>query len=258
MTSPYENNAWDSDESWWSIIGRVLPFLLFLLLAAAGMAAVYVYFSPAGGDAEVVAAVRSNGLSAPFYKPAPARPVSQRLAQSPAPLRIGIISGHRGNDPGAVCEDGLTEAEVNLNISQRVAANLQARGFRAELLDEFDERLYGYAGTALVSIHADSCDYFNEEATGYKVAGSYITDSTLLVDCMEQAYGTGTQLPYHANTITPHMTDYHAFREISVGTPAIILETGFMNLDRELLTTRADVPADAILQGILCYIEAVR
>jgi len=259
MTSPYENNAWDSAEtSWLSIVGRVLPFILFLLIAAGGMGAVYLYFSPADGNAEVVAAVRSNGLSAPFYKPAPPKPVSQRMAQSPAPLRIGIISGHRGNDAGAVCEDGLTEAEVNFNISQSVATGLQARGFRAELLDEFDDRLYGYAGTALISIHADSCDYFNEEATGYKVAGSYVTDSTLLVGCVESAYGQATQLPYHANTITPHMTDYHAFREISVGTPAIIIETGFLNLDRELLTTRVEVPSNAILDGILCYIEAIR
>ena len=222
------------------------------------MVAVYLYFSPAGGNAEVVAAVRSNGLSAPFYKPAPARPVSQRLVQSPPPIRIGIISGHRGSDAGAVCEDGLTEAEVNLNIAQLVASDLQTRGFRTELLNEFDDRLYGYSGTALISIHADSCNYFNEEATGYKVAGSYITDSTLLVDCIEDAYGEATQLPYHANTITPHMTDYHAFREISAGTPALIIETGFMNLDRELLTTNADVPANAILDGILCYIEAIR
>jgi N-acetylmuramoyl-L-alanine amidase len=259
MTSPYDHNAWETaDSSWLSIIGRVLPFILFFLIAAGGLAAVYLFFSPVDGNAEVVATVRSNGLSAPFYKPAPPRPVSQRLAQSPAPLRIGIISGHRGNDAGAVCEDGLTEAEVNLNISERVAAGLQQRGFRAELLDEFDDRLYGYSGTALISIHADSCNYYNEEATGYKVAGSYVTDSTLLTDCIQNAYGSATQLPYHANTITPHMTDYHAFREISAGTPAIILETGFMNLDRELLTTRADVPSEAILQGILCYIEAVR
>jgi N-acetylmuramoyl-L-alanine amidase len=257
MTSPYDNNTWDNDSSWWAIIGRVLPFLLFFLIATLGMAGVYFFFSPADGNAEIVAAVRSNGLSAPFYKPAPPRPVSQRLVQSPAPLRIGIISGHRGNDVGAVCDDGLTEAEVNLNIAERVTQSLQARGFRTELLDEFDERLYGFAGTALISIHADSCVYYNEEATGYKVAGSYITDSTLLTSCIEEAYGTATQLPYHANTITPHMTDYHAFREISVGTAAVIIETGFMNLDRELLTTRAEVPAEAILQGILCYIEAI-
>ncbi len=259
MTSPYDNSDWESaDYSWLSIIRRVLPFLLYMLLVIGGLAAVYLFFSPVDGNAEVVAAVRASGLSAPFFKAVPPKPVIQRMAQSPPPLRIGIISGHRGNDPGAVCEDNLTEAEVNNIIAQKVVADLQGYGIRAVLMDEFDEKLYGFSGTALVSIHADSCDYFNDEATGYKIAGSYVTDSTKLSSCMEEAYGASTQLPYHANTITPHMTDYHAFREIAVGTPAIIIETGFMNLDRELLTERSDIPANAITEGILCYINVVR
>jgi N-acetylmuramoyl-L-alanine amidase len=75
---------------------------------------------------------------------------------------------------------------------------------------------------------------------------------------MEESYRTGTNLPYHAQTLTHDMTDYHAFREIVYGTPALIIETGFMNLDRELLTTYADVPARAITEGILCYIGTLR
>jgi N-acetylmuramoyl-L-alanine amidase len=259
MNSSYDNNEWESvDASWFSIVRRVLPFILFFLLVSAGLAAVYLFFSPTDGQAEVVAAVRSSGLSAPILKPVPPKPVTQRMAQSPAPLRIAIISGHRGNDAGAVCEDGLTEAEVNYAIARRVVENLSAYGIRTSLFDEFDERLYGYSGTALVSIHADSCEYYHDEATGYKIAGSYMTDSTLLQNCVNQAYYSNTQLPYHANTITPHMTDYHAFRTISIGTPAIILETGFMNLDRELLTTGQEIPAQAITEGILCYVNAVR
>jgi hypothetical protein len=54
------------------------------------------------------------------------------------------------------------------------------------------------------------------------------------------------------------MTDYHAFYKAAFGTPAIIIETGFMNQDRELLTTYADVPAKAISEGILCFISATR
>jgi hypothetical protein len=54
------------------------------------------------------------------------------------------------------------------------------------------------------------------------------------------------------------MADYHAFRAIGIGTPAIIIETGFMNLDREFLTTGAEVPSRAITEGILCYVNAVR
>ena len=72
---------------------------------------------------------------------------------------------------------------------------------------------------------------------------------------MEDAYRNATQMNYHANTITPDMADYHAFRELAPGTPALIIEVGFMNLDRELLTTNADIPARGITDGILCFLN---
>lgn len=259
MNSPYDDNTWgSSNHSWLVFLGRILPFVLFLILAIGGMWLAYLFFNPSGDDAVVVAAVRVRGLSAPFFKAVPAKPVSQRFAQSPGPLRIGIIAGHRGNDSGAVCDDDLTEASVNLNIAEMVVANLRLRGIRTDMLDEFDERLNGYSGTALISIHADSCAYVNDEATGFKIAASAFTDSSLLLSCMEDAYRTSTQLPFHANTMTADMLDYHAFREIGLGTPAVIIETGFMNLDRELLTTHADTPANAITDGILCFMNATR
>lgn len=259
MNSPYDNNAWESSSnSWFAFLGRLLPFALFLALSIAGMWAAYLLFSPAGRDAEVVAAVTSSGPSALFFKAVPAQPVSQRLAQSPGPMRIGIVSGHQGHDSGAVCADGLTEAEVNLRIAEMVVANLRLRGIRTDIFDEFDEQLNGFSGTALISIHADSCEYFSDTASGFKIAGSMYSDSSVLMSCLEETYGTATQLPYHAQTLTEDMMDYHAFHEISSGTPAAIIETGFMYMDRELLTTNADIPANAIAEGILCYLNAPR
>jgi N-acetylmuramoyl-L-alanine amidase len=259
MSSPYEDNTWESpNASWLALLGRALPFFVFLVLAGAGMYAVFLFFSPSGTDLGVVETVRSSGLSAPFFKTTPPKSVSQRLAQSPGPIRIAIISGHRGYDPGAVCIDGLTEAEVNFNIAEKVVANLRLRGIRATILDEYDNQLQDFSGTALISIHADSCDYINEQATGYKIAGSAFSDSSLLQSCMENSYETATQLPYHPGTVTADMLDYHAFYDIAQGTPAIIIETGFMNLDRELLTERSDVPANAIADGILCFMGASR
>ncbi|VAW34368.1 cell wall hydrolase/autolysin, partial [hydrothermal vent metagenome] len=72
------------------------------------------------------------------------------------------------------------------------------------------------------------------------------------------AYQQATQLSYHANTITPHMINYHAFRTLPQGVPAIIIETGFMNLDRDLLTTNGDIPAAGVLNGIQCYLERLQ
>jgi N-acetylmuramoyl-L-alanine amidase len=259
MQSDYRDNSWENGSfDWLRLLGRNLPIVIFLLLAFVGMGLTYWFFTPPEVTAEMIASSSSSSLSAPFYKPVPAKPVLQRLNQSPGPIRIGLISGHKGSDSGAVCDDGLTEAEVNLNIAEKVAGALLAQGIHADILDEFDPRLSNYGGTAVISIHADSCLYFNELATGYKVAPSSRVDSVLLQNCMESAYQQATQLPYHANTITPHMTDYHAFRTLPDGVPAIILETGFMNLDRALLTSNADIPAAGILSGIQCFLDSTQ
>jgi N-acetylmuramoyl-L-alanine amidase len=259
MQAPYNDRGATSANPIRQFVGRNLLLLSFLGLSLAAMLAAYFYFSPASGVAEVVAASESYGtLSAGFVKPIPPRPVLQRLVQSPGPIRIGIISGHKGFDSGAVCEDGLTEAQVNENIAARVVAGLQTHGIPTDLLEEFDPRLDRYAATGLISIHADSCDYINDLATGFKIAGSSFTDSSLLSICVEAQYRRETQMNYHANTITPHMTDYHAFRKIAQGVPGIIIEVGFMNLDRQILTTQADLLAQAITDGILCYVDQVR
>ncbi len=243
---------------WLKAIGSNLPLFLFLFLATVGMFAVYWFYSPttAVSSEEIVAqADLEDGLWAPIYKNVAGPPPTQRLTQSPGPIRIGIISGHRGFDAGAVCSDGLTEAMINADIAEQVTAVLQQEGINIDILDEFDPRLNGYAATALLSIHADSCQYVNDLATGYKVAGSSYTDSTPLSTCVEQAYAATTQLPYHANTITPDMADYHAFREIALGTQAAIIETGFMYLDRELLTTNTAPVVQGIVDGLHCFLN---
>lgn len=242
---------------WWQIVAANFSLLLFLVLGMGGMFAVYLQFSPTAGDAEAVAALvaGASGLYAPITKPVPARPVTQRVQQSPKPIRVGIISGHSGNDSGAVCDDGLTEAQVNMTIASRVISRLAELGIETELLMEFDPRLQGYAGTALLSIHADSCQYYNDQATGFKLAGSSYTDSSRLSICLQNSYREATQMAYHSNTITPHMTDYHAFREIAPGVEAVILEVGFMYLDRQMLTTDVDRPVTGVTNGILCFLQ---
>jgi N-acetylmuramoyl-L-alanine amidase len=253
-----DRSSWQTAEPFlWTLIRNNVPVLLFLLLSATGMLVVYwFYAAPDEGIAEAVAVAGSGeALTAPIFKEVPARPVEQRFTQTPGPLHVAIIAGHMNHDSGAVCQDGLTEADVNLKVAHSVVAALQERDIPADVFAEFDPRLDGYVGTALVSIHADSCDYVNELATGFKISGSPQTDSSQLSTCVEQEYQTATGLPYHANTITDDMRDYHAFGKIGPGVPAVIIEIGFMNLDRELLTTHAEVPARGLVDGVLCYLE---
>lgn len=179
-------------------------------------------------------------------------------------LSIGIVSGHytadKANyDPGAVCEDGLTEENVNFKISYYVYQKLSAMGYQVDLLQEFDPRLSGYRGQLLVSIHNDSCEYLGEDATGFKVAAAvrnaYPEEAEKLTNCLIDRYGKETGLDFHFNTITADMTDYHTFNEINSATPAAIIETGFLNLDRAFLLDHTDKIAQGIVNGILCYLN---
>jgi N-acetylmuramoyl-L-alanine amidase len=60
-------------------------------------------------------------------------------------------------------------------------------------------------------------------------------------------------MTFHAGSITGDMREYHAFREIDPSTVAAIIETGFLNLDREMLTKKTDLVAEGVVQGILCF-----
>ncbi len=173
-------------------------------------------------------------------------------------IKLGIVSGHWGNDSGAVCENGTTEADVNLRIATLVQQKLSALGYDADLLKEFDPRLTGYQAAMLVSIHNDSCDYINDQATGFKVAAAVSArDSNLsnrLAACLRDRYQRTTGLPLH-DSVTNDMSFYHAFNEISTSTSAAIIETGFLNLDYQFLTEQTDLVANGVENGILCFIN---
>lgn len=211
-------------------------------MSAQPTAAVSLEVSPTGG------AVTSAG--------------PEDVPPTPVVPHIGIVAGHWGYDEGASCPDGLNEVEVNRDVAERVVESLRARGYRVDLLQEFDERLPGYLADALVSIHADSCQRFPDATpppTGFKVAS--VVDSVVpdeeerLVACLREKYGARTGLGRHDSSITGHMTQYHTFYEIDGWTPGAIIETGFLWLDRDLLTQRPDLVAQGIVDGIVCFIE---
>lgn len=177
-------------------------------------------------------------------------------------LRIGIVAGHSGNDSGAVCYDGngnvtLTEADINLEIAALVEQQLKQKGFEVDLLREFDTRLNGYRALAIVSIHNDSCEYINDQATGFKVAAALNTNdinrANRLTACLVDRYQRATNMTFHAGSITGDMREYHAFREIDPTTVASIIETGFLNLDRDMLTRKTELVASGVVDGILCF-----
>ena len=233
---------------------NVLRQLYVVFLAGAFLATLFTAWTPLGlfpiKLAEDISALINNGDSSSVGGIAPATP-------RPRPI-IGIVAGHWGNDSGAVCLDGLTEVEVNLNIATRVKENLVEAGFDVDLLQEFDDSLTAYKAIVLVSIHADTCQFIDNNATGFKVAAALASASpekaNRLVACLRNRYEGKTNLRLHPGSTTSDMTSNHAFDEIDPETTAAIIETGFLNLDRQILTSQPELVADGITDGILCYI----
>jgi N-acetylmuramoyl-L-alanine amidase len=184
-------------------------------------------------------------------------PVNNNVVSSDV-NRIGIVSGHWKNDSGSVCANGLTEEQVNLTIASLVQQKLTAEGFQVDMLTEFDDRLSQYKANALISIHNDTCEYISNDATGFKVAAAlesaYPEKASRLTTCLIDRYAATTGLIYRPSATTD-MTYYHAFNEINTETTAAIIETGFLNLDQQILTQQPDLIAQGIVNGLICFIR---
>jgi N-acetylmuramoyl-L-alanine amidase len=248
MTTPVSRNPFHSNTS--ARTGHILQtaFSVAFLLAT-----LFTGFSPKMFSSDFGGII--SGILTPQPNGSDFVPTTQKQ------VRIGIVSGHWGNgqDPGATCPDGTNEHDVNLSIATLVRQKLEARGYTIDLLQEFDPRLDGYQAALLLSIHNDSCDVINDQATGFKVASStYSRDKNLtdrLSACLYDRYRSVTGLTYRSGNITVNMTDYHAFRAIDPSTPAAIIETGFLYLDRNLLVDHPDVVADGLVAGVLCFVR---
>jgi len=230
---------------------RFPAILQTTLLVAALVATLFTAFPPKG--------LFSANISEQFAGMLESE--TEGIGQQEIPLpqvRIGIVVGHYGYDSGAVCENGVTEVEINFKIATIVQQKLAAQGFQADLLEEFDPRLINYRAAALVSIHNDSCVYINDQATGFKVAAAMSSRDLKLANrlalCLRDRYQRVTGLPWH-DSVTNDMTYYHAFDEVSPNTPAAIIETGFMYLDYDLLTQQPDKVAAGVVEGILCFVN---
>lgn len=223
-------------------------FYLWTIGLGAALATAFITFAPSALSPD---AIRASFAGVINPTPGGLGPIA------PFKLPIGIIAGHSGNDVGAACDDGLTELSINEDIAVRVKTLLERQGYVVELLEEYDSRLNGYKAMALLSIHTDSCQFVDDNATGFKVAasqaGKAVEASQSLAACLQNRYAARTGLKNHPGSVTWDMTGYHSFSEIDSATPAAIIEIGFLYLDRNFLTQHADLAAQGLADGILCF-----
>jgi N-acetylmuramoyl-L-alanine amidase len=257
MSQSMENSATSKPENPSAHPARrgTFYFLEIVFGAAIVLATLFTAWTPS-----LTASLSPNPpvAQAPVVQPT-SQPKNQPTETPRSGPLVGIVAGHSGNDSGAVCPDGLTEVFVNTTIAGYVQKDLRDQGIDVVVLKEFDARLVGFKANALVSIHADSCDYINDQATGFKVAASWSNPhperSARLTACLRSRYASVTKLPLHSTSVTVDMSSYHAFGEIDENTPAAIIETGFLNLDRNMLQNHPEIPAQGITEGILCFLR---
>jgi len=217
-----------------------------------------VALAPPGG-----AIVQSNGIRIPK----PAMPTG--------PRRIGIQVGHWMTDqvPAELGKritfqtgaswDGVDEVDVNMDVAERVKAQLTARGYIVDILPTTVP--VGYIADVFVALHADSDG--TGEKSGFKIAhgsrrGPY---EDKLVSLLRDEYGKATGLDWDALGISRNMLAYFAFNwgryqhAAAPHTPAAILEMGFLSndYDRELMVDKADGVATAIVNGLQRFLDEV-
>jgi N-acetylmuramoyl-L-alanine amidase len=202
-------------------------------------------------------------------------PGAVRLLPPPVtagPRRVAIQAGHwKVNEApaefpnlrfeGGASVDGVDEVAVTLDVANRAANILRAKGVTVDVLPATVPP--SYVADAFVSLHAD--DDGDGSATGFKLAhGSYrgpYEDG--LVEAIAEEYARATELPQN-DVVTDSMTDYYAFawfryqHALAPHTPAALLEMGFLSHDddRALLTERPEIVAAGIANGLMRFLQA--
>lgn len=204
-----------------------------------------------------------------FRDPLPRSPVWN----PPGPKRVGLQVGHwltadppfelRRLSPGT-SGGGWAEWEVNLLIARRAAAMLEEAGVEVDVLPTIIP--VRYRAHAFVAIHADG-DAAGAYS-GYKVARPGFSSVPEADNELERTlyleYGAATGMHRDSDAhISRRMVYYYAFNTrryqhaIDLGTPAAIIETGFLTNsgDRAMLTGRPDLSARGIANGLLRFLE---
>jgi N-acetylmuramoyl-L-alanine amidase len=189
------------------------------------------------------------------------------------PVKVALQAGHwKANEVPEELErlknntgssgGGKWEWEVNLDIAQRTADILQARGIMTDILPVTIPPQY--FADAFVAIHADGND--NRAVAGYKTAApwrDWTGKASRLAENIDREYGNSTGLGKDPN-ISRNMRGYYAFswwryeHALHPMTTGVIIETGFLTNygDRQVIVSNPQLAAEGIAKGIINYLQA--
>lgn len=174
-------------------------------------------------------------------------------------MKIFINPGHcPGVDSGAVSPNtGLQEADVALNIGNKVAEYLQCVGyevqvFQSDSLSEICDSANNWSADLFVSIH---CNAANMVAQGTEtLIFSLGGNAEKLAQCIQNQIVNSLYTIDRGLKIRPGL---YVLKHTAC--PAVLAETAFIDNDDDaaLLVDRQDEFAAAIARGITDYVGAV-
>ncbi len=166
-------------------------------------------------------------------------------------LTVVLDPGHGGGDPGAVGVGGLREKDVNLAISEKVKANLEAKGINVVMARASDVEidLDPRVNTAervkadiFVSIHANSISLSRPDVNGLET----------------YYYSSGQRLAQTIHNSVLQQTDMldrgvrtaRFYVLVNSSMPAVLVETGFVTGRDDAARFRNPATRDQIANGI--------
>jgi N-acetylmuramoyl-L-alanine amidase len=210
---------------------------------------------------------QATGFFRGFRDPLPPAP----LYDPPGQKRIGLQAGHwltdqvpselRGLGAGAV-GGGKQEWQVNLDVAQRTAALLEDAGVQVDVLPTTVPE--HYQANLFLALHADGDT--TGQGRGFKIArpgfSSVPSIDDRLVDVLNQAYGTETELPRDDEHISLRMRYYYAFNSrrychaVVPGVPQAIIELAYLTsaADRQYLIGDPQRLAQALADSIQAFL----
>jgi N-acetylmuramoyl-L-alanine amidase len=201
--------------------------------------------------------------------------VSQARTASAA--HVVIDPGHGGKEVGAVAENGLTEAELNLNIAIQLERILEAEGLTVELTRYGDYRLpiptradivNALKPQLFISIHHNGgaaarrttpgteVYYQQADANSRRLAGLVWEDVVAMLSQHQISWRGGDDAGaiYRADE---DGSDFYGVLRRTAGVPAVLIEAAYLSSTAEAdLLARPEIQtaeAQAIANGVLRY-----
>lgn len=168
--------------------------------------------------------------------------------------RLRVSTGAEAN--------GVTEVQINRAVAEALAERLEFAGVQVDLLPASVPPRY--RADAFVSLHADSSP--DGARRGFKTAHfepSRTPQERVLKRLVDAAYAAGTGLPDDHENVSGNMLWYYAFdpryrHAVSPVTPSLLIEMGYISNGHDLdILEAAEIPAAAIAEGVLGYLEQV-